>query len=47
MTTAEIYDLPEFQELLEIMAKRSADLRITLEANKQWAASLQKEIESE
>lgn len=46
MTASEMYDLPEFQELLEVMA-RSAELRINLEANKKWAENLQKELVSE
>jgi len=41
-----MYDMPEFQALLEAMT-RTAEFRVTLEANKQWAANLQKELEND
>jgi hypothetical protein len=39
-----MYDMPEFQEFLEVI-KRAADLRIALEANKAWIADTQKELQ--
>lgn len=46
MTAEDFAEMPEFLDLLEAAA-RSAEFRITLEANKQWAANLQKELENE
>lgn len=43
MTTAEIYDTPEFQEWAEVV-KRAANIRLTLEESKKWVAELQEKL---